>query len=70
MCIRDSLRVAGGWLVGLFMNEPSGSALSAGMQFLRIVSPFYFLISVKLAADGILRGAGMMKMFMAGTFSD
>ena len=62
--------VAGGWLVGLFMNEPSGSALSAGMQFLRIVSPFYFLISVKLAADGILRGAGMMKMFMAGTFSD
>lgn len=57
-------------LVGFFMNEPSETALLSGMQFLYIVSPFYFVVSVKLVADGILRGAGLMKNFMIGTFTD
>ncbi len=61
---------AGRKLVNFFMNEPSETAILSGVQFLTIVSPFYFIISVKLAADGILRGAGLMKMFMMGTFSD
>ena len=37
---------------------------------MRIVSPFYFMIAVKLAADGVLRGAGLMGRFMAATFTD
>lgn len=61
---------AAGTLVKFFMNEPSELALSTGMQFLYIVSPFYFIVSVKLVADGILRGAGLMKKFMIGTFTD
>lgn len=52
------------------MNEPSDTALLTGVQFLRIAAPFYFIVSVKLAADGILRGAGMMKPFMIATFTD
>lgn len=40
------------------------------MTFLRIVSPFYFVVSAKLMADGILRGAGLMKQFMITTFTD
>ncbi len=52
------------------MNEPSEMALLSGIQFLKIVSPFYFIISVKLVADGILRGAGLMKPFMIATFTD
>lgn len=40
------------------------------MEFLRITSPFYAVISLKLIADGILRGAGAMKAFMIATFSD
>lgn len=39
-------------------------------MFLRIVSPFYMLISVKLVADGVLRGAGFMKRFMIATLTD
>ena len=35
-----------------------------------IVAPFYFVVSTKLAADGVLRGAGAMKQFMAATFTD
>ena len=40
------------------------------LEFLKIVSPFYFVISLKLMADGVLRGAGAMKSFMIATFSD
>lgn len=57
-------------LVKFFMNEPSADALSTGVLFLRIVAPFYFVISIKLITDGILRGAGMMKQFMIATFAD
>ncbi len=61
---------AGRLLVNFFMNEPSDTALLSGVQFLRIVAPFYFVVSVKLVADGILRGAGLMKNFMMATFTD
>lgn len=61
---------AGGILVRFFMNEPSPAAMESGVLFLRIVTPFYLAVSVKLVADGVLRGAGMMKLFMAGTFTD
>ena len=57
-------------LVRFFMNEPSELALTSGVKFLYIVAPFYFIISLKLTADGILRGAGLMKAFMISTFTD
>lgn len=57
-------------LINIFMNNPSMEALSSGVQFLHIVSPFYFVVSVKLVSDGTLRGAGMMKQFMVATFTD
>lgn len=62
--------VAAKALVTFFINDPSDLALASGMQFLYIVAPFYFIISVKLIADGILRGAGLMKNFMIATFTD
>ena len=54
----------------LFLDNPTEAALQTGVIFLRILSPFYFVVSAKLAADGILRGAGLMKQFMAATFTD
>ena len=57
-------------LVSFFMNEPTAQALDTGTQILRIISPFYFVVSVKLVTDGILRGAGMMKQFMVATLTD
>lgn len=62
--------VAGRYLVYLFMKEISGQAIDTGVIFLRIVSPFYFIISIKLVADGILRGSDQMGKFMISTFSD
>lgn len=60
----------GKWLIAFFMDNPSDTALNTGILFLWILAPFYFVISVKLVADGILRGAGLMKQFMIGTFTD
>ncbi len=62
--------LAGETLVGIFMENPTGEAMDTGLMFLRIVSPFYFIVSTKLVSDGILRGAGLMKDFMIATFTD
>lgn len=57
-------------LVYLFMENGTGTAIDTGVEFLKILSPFYFVVSAKLVADGILRGAGLMGRFMIGTFTD
>ncbi|MBQ7347171.1 MAG: MATE family efflux transporter [Clostridia bacterium] len=61
---------AGKYLLYAFLDAPSEAALSTGTTFLRILSPFYFVVSLKLVSDGVLRGAGMMKKFMMATFTD
>ena len=61
---------AGPQMVRLFLSAPSADALAQGTLFLNIVAPFYVLISLKLAADGVLRGAGCMGQFMTATFTD
>ncbi|MDE6221526.1 MAG: MATE family efflux transporter [Lachnospiraceae bacterium] len=60
----------GQYLLLLFMDSTSAEALLTGKQFLWILSPFYFVVSAKLVTDGVLRGAGAMKAFMAATFTD
>lgn len=58
-------------MVQLFMSgDASAVALNTGITFLRIVAPFYFVISIKLVIDGMLRGAGAMASFMVATFTD
>ena len=57
-------------MIFLFMTSESGKALETGVEFLHIISPFYFAICIKLMADGVLRGGGAMKAFMVATFSD
>ena len=53
----------GKYLLLLFMEESSATALMTGRYFLWILSPFYFVISVKLVADGILQ-------FVIANFTD
>lgn len=60
----------GKYLLLLFMEQSSSTALMTGRQFLWILSPFYFVVSAKLTADGVLRGKGAMRQFMIATFSD
>ena len=60
----------GNIVLKLFMDEPTELAMHTGIIYLKILSPFYFVVSAKLVADGILRGAGLMKNFMVATFTD
>lgn len=60
----------GSIVLKLFLDTPTKLAIHTGIACLKILSPFYFVVSAKLVADGILRGAGMMKKFMIATFTD
>ena len=57
-------------LIRIFLDNGTADAMNTGVVFLRIVAPFYFVVSVKLVTDGILRGSGRMSAFMASTFTD
>ena len=57
-------------LMNFFMEDATEAALSSGIRFLWVLSPFYFVVSTKLVADGVLRGTGNMRQFMAATFTD
>lgn len=62
--------LCGGKFVNLFMNHSTGKSIETGVKFLSIVAPFYFVVATKLISDGVLRGAGSMKLFMIATFTD
>ena len=57
----------GGTLIHIFIDAPTETALQTAVTYLRILSPFYFVVSAKLVADGILRGGGVMGKFMIST---
>ena len=57
-------------MMGLFLNAESSAAIHAGVMFLRIVSPWYFMIVVNLMTDGIIRGSGAMIYFVIATIPD
>jgi len=62
--------LAGRLAVGLFMDDATDTALQVGITYLRILAPFYFVVSAKMTNDGVLRGTAHMKQFMVGTFTD
>ena len=60
----------GQFLIRLFLESGTATAYETGILFLKILSPFYLIVSTKLASDGVLRGCGKMREFMICTFSD
>ena len=61
---------AGKYLLYIFLDNPSGTAMDVGIEILRILAPFYIVASAKLVSDGVLRGAEMVNKFMIATFTD
>ena len=61
---------AGEPLIRFFIDQPTQTSIHTGVIYLRILTPFYFVVSAKLVADGVLRGAEQMNKFMIGTFTD
>lgn len=71
-CVILALHLWGGPLLALFIRDgaDTGQIIAAGMSFLRVVSPFYLLVCLKIVFDGALRGIGEMTAFMFATLSD
>ena len=57
-------------MMNIFVSGSEADIIKVGRIFLQIAAPFYFVIALKLVMDGILRGIGNMKAFMASTFTD
>lgn len=57
-------------MMGLFLDaQKSGEAISVGVSYINVVSVFYFLFGAMLTANGVLRGAGDMGVFMLSTIA-
>lgn len=55
-------------LLNLFMDsEANVQAINYGMSYMRVVSSFYILMGIMFSSNGLLRGAGDMKTFMASS---
>lgn len=65
------LIIFGRTLTGFFVEAGSSAKiLDVGEHFLKIVAPFYVIILMKIILDGVLRGAGIMNLFMIATLTD
>lgn len=55
-------------LLNLFMDsEANAQVITYGMSYMRVVSSFYILMGIMFTSNGLLRGAGDMKFFMASS---
>lgn len=57
-------------LVGLFIDSGGDDVVAVGVEFLRVLSPFYIFTGIKIVCDAVLRGTSTMVQFMVTTFAD
>ena len=57
-------------MINLFLDDGGTKAVEIGTTFLRIISPFYVFVGIKIMSDGALRGKGARQYFMISTFTD
>lgn len=58
-------------IIGLFLgSNGSYAAFSTGQDYLTFMGWFYFLIGFKMSVDGLLRGAGDMRMFTVANLAN
>lgn len=57
-------------LLYIFLEESATGALKTGREILKILSPFFYVVSIKIISDSVLRGTEHMKRFMTTTFLD
>lgn len=51
-------------IIGMFLDaSPSPETVATGENYLKFVGFFFCLVGLKMAVDGVLRGAGDVKMF-------
>lgn len=65
------LFIFGNSLVGIFVDSSSNqNVISVGHEYLKIVSIFYFLMGLMVTTNGVLRGAGDLKIFLISSLAN
>lgn len=65
------LELFSGPIIGIFLGaDGTAAALDTGRAYLAFMGWFYGVIGFKMAVDGLLRGAGDMKMFTAANLAN
>ena len=68
VCVSILILIFGKYFISVFMDsQTSATAIKYGIQYLQVVSVFYFLFGIMNVSNGILRGSGDMKSFMTST---
>lgn len=58
-------------LIGLFVNSAENpGVIAVGTEYMSVVSIFYFFMGLMVITNGILRGSGDMKIFLASTLTN
>lgn len=58
-------------LIGLFVDPSANSGvIDVGTQYMKIVSVFYFFMGLMVITNGVLRGSGDIKVFLASTITN
>lgn len=70
-CVAFMLFIFGSKLMGIFVDSSSNQVvINTGVEYLRVVSMFYFLMGLMVITNGVLRGAGDVKIFMFSSLTN
>lgn len=65
ICVAVAIFILGSRLIGMFVDSSANQGvINIGVEYLRVVSMFYFLMGLMVITNGILRGAGDVRVFM------
>lgn len=70
-CAALILFVFGSKLIGMFVDSSANQmVINTGVEYLRVVSIFYFLMGLMVITNGVLRGSGDVKVFMFSSLTN
>lgn len=70
-CVAVILFVFGAKLIEMFVDSSVDQmVINTGREYLRVVSMFYFLMGLMVITNGVLRGAGDVKVFMFSSLTN
>lgn len=70
-CAALILFIFGSKFIGMFIDSNSDlQVIEIGVEYIRVVSIFYFLMGLMVITNGVLRGAGDVKVFMFSSLTN
>jgi putative MATE family efflux protein len=70
-CVTFLLFVFGSKLIGMFVDPNANQiVVNTGVEYLRVVSIFYFFMGLMVTTNGVLRGCGDVKVFVFSSLTN